>query len=110
MFTVSVFLVLCNRLVAIVYACGMVVYYGEDCANKAPLWKYVAVSFSNVCATWCQYEALKHVSFPVQMLGKSFKMMPVMCWGMVIDGKRYTIKDWTVALTVTGGVTMFLMT
>eukprot|EP00959_Pyramimonas_sp_CCMP1952_P102605 2146252-Pyramimonas_sp.AAC.1 len=64
MFTVSVFLVLCNRLVGIVYACGMVLYYGEDCANKAPLWKYIAVSFSNVCATWCQYEALRHVSFP----------------------------------------------
>lgn len=25
------------------------------------------------------------VSFPVQMLGKSFKMMPVMLWGIVIS-------------------------
>ena len=25
------------------------------------------------------------MSFPVQMLGKSFKMMPVMLWGIVIS-------------------------
>merc|ERR1719394_2458606 len=97
-------------MVAIVYACGMVLYYGEDCANKAPLWKYVAVSFSNVSATWCQYEALRHVSFPVQMLGKSFKMMPVMIWSIVISGKTYKAVDWGIALGVTWGVTQFLLT
>jgi hypothetical protein len=31
------------------------------------------------------------VSFAVQMLGKSFKMMPVMIWGMIISGKSYSI-------------------
>ena len=71
------------------------------------------VSLSNVIASTCQYEALKHVSFVVQlhggikyishvlsslsaayhsvhhrMLGKSFKMMPVMLWGMAMSGKR----------------------
>ena len=33
----------------------------------------------------------KYVSFAVQMLGKSFKMMPVMIWGMIISGKSYSI-------------------
>ena len=37
--------------------------------------RYAAVSISNVAATTCQYEALKFVSFPVQMLGKSSKMV-----------------------------------
>ena len=70
------------------------------------------VSLSNVIASTCQYEALKHVSFVVQlrdgtrmarvyevvrlclgplwlrMLGKSFKTIPVMMWGMVVSGKR----------------------
>ena len=60
-------------------------------------------------ASTCQYEALKHVSFVVQlpggtgmarvyevvlrapwlrMLGKSFKTIPVMIWGVVVSGKR----------------------
>ena len=71
---------------------------------------YLAISFSNVAASTCQYEALRYVSFPVQMLGKSFKMMPVMVWGLLISSKRYTALDWMVALAVTGGVTEFLMT
>jgi len=108
-FRVSVFLVLCNRLVAIVYALGMIRCKGEELTNKAPLWKYLAISFSNVAATWCQYEALKYVSFPVQMLGKSFKMMPVMLWGIAISGKKYGAKDWLIALGVTWGVTQFLL-
>jgi adenosine 3'-phospho 5'-phosphosulfate transporter B2 len=110
MFKDSVFLVLMNRTVAIIFAACMAFYKGESFANKAPLWKYLAISFSNVYASACQYEALKFVSFPVQMLGKSFKMMPVMLWGMVVSGKRYNLTDWMVALMVTGGVTEFLMT
>jgi adenosine 3'-phospho 5'-phosphosulfate transporter B2 len=43
----------------------------------AKWWEYCLVSFSNVVATSCQYEALKYVSFPVQTLGKCAKMIPV---------------------------------
>jgi len=109
-FTDSVFLVLCNRTVAVVFSLCMVAFQGEAFVNKAPLWKYLAISFSNVYASSCQYEALKYVSFPVQMLGKSFKMMPVMLWGMAISGKEYKTVDWMVALAVTGGVVEFLLT
>merc|ERR1719401_458038 len=44
------------------------------------------------------------------MLGKSFKMMPVMIWGMAVSGKRFGLKDWMIAFAVTGGVVEFLMT
>eukprot|EP00448_Togula_jolla_P041061 CAMPEP_0170625888 /NCGR_PEP_ID=MMETSP0224-20130122/31029_1 /TAXON_ID=285029 /ORGANISM="Togula jolla, Strain CCCM 725" /LENGTH=327 /DNA_ID=CAMNT_0010952553 /DNA_START=43 /DNA_END=1023 /DNA_ORIENTATION=+ len=108
-FTVSVFLVLCNRVAAIVFAMIMIYIKGEPFRNIAPLWKYIAISFSNVAASTCQYDALKFVSFPVQMLGKSFKMMPVMCWGMAISRKRYPPSDWLVALVVTLGVSEFLI-
>jgi len=110
LFTDSVFLVFCNRIVAIVFAVSMAAGKGEELVNKAPLWKYLAISFSSVYASACQYEALRYVSFPVQMLGKSFKMMPVMVWGMIVAGKRYGMVDWMIALAVTGGVTEFLMT
>merc|ERR1719491_589139 len=83
---------------------------GEKLWNNAPLWKYGIISFANVYASACQYEALKYVSFAVQMLGKSFKMMPVMVWGMVINGKRYKLQDWLGAAAVTAGVAEFLAT
>merc|ERR1719443_2840113 len=110
MFKVSVFLVLCNRIFAVIFAMFMCLVKQESCVNKAPLWKYFAISLSNVAASTCQYEALKWVSFPVQMLGKSFKMMPVMVWGILISQKSYKLTDWMVAAAVTGGVTEFLMT
>eukprot|EP00930_Biecheleria_cincta_P082075 TRINITY_DN7163_c0_g2_i1.p1 TRINITY_DN7163_c0_g2~~TRINITY_DN7163_c0_g2_i1.p1 ORF type:complete len:346 (+),score=66.37 TRINITY_DN7163_c0_g2_i1:68-1105(+) len=109
-FNTSEFLVFCNRFFAVLFSLGMAKIHKEDCWLKAPLWKYVVVSVSNVLATTCQYEALKYVSFPVQMLGKSFKMMPVMLWGIVISGKRYGLKEWLIALFITVGVTMFLLT
>jgi len=110
MFKASVFLVLCNRLWGVLYAVTMATAKGEELSPKAPLWKYVAISFSNVAATTCQYEALKYVSFPVQMLGKSFKMMPVMVWSILISGKKYKAQDWAIAAAVTWGVTQFLLT
>jgi len=110
LFKVSIFLVLCNRIFAVIFSSTMCAVNQESPVNKAPLWKYFAISLSNVAASTCQYEALKWVSFPVQMLGKSFKMMPVMVWGILISQKRYSITDWMVAAAVTGGVTEFLMT
>jgi len=110
LFTTAVFLVFCNRIVAVMYAIAMIIAKSEPFKPQAPLWKFLAISFSNVGATTCQYEALKFVSFPVQMLGKSFKMMPVMVWGMAISAKTYKPIDWMVALAVTLGVTEFLMT
>merc|ERR550532_1618977 len=70
-FTWSVFLVFCNRAIAILFSLTMISVKGEPFINQVPLWKYLAISFSNVGASTCQYEALRYVSFPVQMLGKT---------------------------------------
>lgn len=107
-FSCSLFLVFLNRCGAVVFAGTMALWNGEMLTPAAPLWKYGAVSCSNVAATTCQYEALKFVSFPVQMLGKSSKMLPVMGWGIVLHGKKYGARDWLIALLVTGGCCIFL--
>jgi adenosine 3'-phospho 5'-phosphosulfate transporter B2 len=82
----------------------------EEVRPVAPLASYAAVSLSNVVATFCQYEALKYVSYPVQTLGKCAKMLPVMIWGILIMRKRYGVRDFSLALAVTGGCTLFLLT
>jgi len=105
----SEFLVMCNRLAAVPFCLAMLLTSGGKLMPEAPLYKVAMVSFTNVYASTCQYEALKYVSFPVQMLGKSFKMTPVMLWGMAISGKQYRATDWVVALAVTLGVTEFLL-
>ncbi|KAL4428810.1 hypothetical protein ABPG77_005248 [Micractinium sp. CCAP 211/92] len=109
-FTFSLFLVLCNRLTTMTVAFTMLVLYGQDMRPVAPPYNYAAVSVSNVVATFCQYEALKHVSFPMQTLGKCAKMIPVMIWGTIILKKRYNGKDYLNAALITLGCTLFLMT
>jgi len=89
-FKYSLLLVLCNRVVTVAVAASMLVAGGQDLKPVAPAQAYAAVSVSNVVATFCQYEALKHVSFPVQTLGKCAKMIPVMIWGTFIMRKRYS--------------------
>lgn len=76
----------------------------------APILSYASVSLSNVAATTCQYEALKHVTFAVQTLGKCAKMFPVMVWGYFILKKRYTLKDVMLAVLITSGCFIFFMT
>lgn len=107
-FTQSMILVLMNRVFGVVFAVTMVAGRGELIKNSAPAWKYFLVSVSTVFASVCQYEALKYVSFPVQMLGKSFKMLPVMMWSIIVSRKTYPPLDWAVAFMVTAGITMFL--
>lgn len=81
----------------------------QSMTPAAPLTSYAAVSLSNVVATTCQYEALKYVAFPVQTLGKCAKMIPVMIWGTLMSRKFYSAKDYTAALLVTVGCTVFLL-
>jgi hypothetical protein len=45
-----------------------------------------------------------------QTLGKCAKMIPVMIWGILIMRKRYGLKDFLMALAITGGCTLFLLT
>lgn len=115
LFAVAVLLVFLNRLAAFLLGVCIALCSGEDFSvasllHAAPLWKYALISVSNVFASFCQYQALKYVSFPVQMIGKSFKIMPVMLWGVAVGGKIYSLKDWFFASVVTAGVAEFLMT
>lgn len=110
MFKETLFIVLCNRVVTSLVALVALFSMQMDAKPVAPIYSYVAVAFSNVIATTCQYEALKYVSFPMQTLGKCAKMIPVMIWGGCMMKKKYGVKDYLVAAMVTGGCTLFLLT
>lgn len=109
-FAGSTLLVLYNRIFGIPFALLMLRATSEDLACTAPLWKYVVISVSAVAASIFQYEALKYISFTVQMLGKSCRMVPVMFWGVVISGKQYVMIDWFTSIVVSMSVAEFLLT
>lgn len=59
-------------------------------------------------SSWCQYEALQYVSFPMAMLAKAFKMVPVMIVGKLLNNKSYESYEYICGATVGFGLYLFL--
>ena len=57
---------------------------------------------SQMLAMAASNEALRYVSFPTQVLGKSCKMVPVMAGGIVLGGKRYSFAEYLQAPPTAG--------
>ena len=80
-FKSSSFCVFGNRFFALFIALLIVMYKRMSSVNpikEAPYHYYAPSSLSNTLSSWAQYEALKFVSFPTQVLSKSCKVIPVM--------------------------------
>lgn len=87
-FKSSAFLVFSNRFLALFISLGIVMYrrLASGVATKdAPFLQYAPSSISNSLSSWAQYEALKYVSFPTQVLSKSCKILPVMLVGILLN-------------------------
>ncbi|KAL3620631.1 UDP-galactose/UDP-glucose transporter 5B [Castilleja foliolosa] len=125
-FKYSLFLVFCNRITTSAVSAGVLLASKKAVEPVAPIYKYGAVSVSNILTTTCQYEALKYVSFPVQTLAKCAKMIPVMAtniplthlgsavkfqqiWATFIMQKKYTGRDYLFAALVTLGCSIFIL-
>ena len=62
---------------------------------------------SQMLAMASSNEALRYVSYPTQVLGKSCKMVPVMAGGLLLGGKSYTVFEYLQVALITGGVVVF---
>ena len=65
-FSDSQFLVFVNRILA-VWVAAIYLWLRPQPIHRAPMYKYSYCSFSNIMSSWCQYEALKYISFPTQV-------------------------------------------
>ncbi|KRZ09205.1 60S ribosomal protein L15 [Trichinella zimbabwensis] len=104
----SEFLVFFNRLVAFLISTTVLLLTKPD-AVIAPLYEFSHASLANILSSWCQYEALKFISFPAQVLFKCSKVVPVMLMGKVVQRKIYTRHDYACALMIAIGVSLFML-
>lgn len=103
----SQFLVFANRFLALIIA-SLYLVAKQQTRHRAPLFKYSYASFSNIMSAWLQYEALKFISFPTQVLAKSCKIIPVMIMGRVISRNKYEFYEYIVAAAISIGMIFFL--
>merc|ERR1740123_2930249 len=90
----SPLLVLSSRFGAILCSASFLFVTEGRVSLGAPLHAMAAFAFTNETSTWAGYEMLKYVSFPVQVMAKSVKMLPSMVMGRAINGTRYTFYHW----------------
>ncbi len=106
-------LVLCNRIVAVVLALIIKYYYNDNSSNTnssiewTKMKYYSLASFSNVASSWFQYEALKYIPFPFQVLSKSTKLLFSMIMGRIVLRKELTYKDIVVGILIASGLTIY---
>ncbi|KAK3885951.1 hypothetical protein Pcinc_009883 [Petrolisthes cinctipes] len=104
----SQFLVFVNRILAFILAAGYLLVRRQP-RHTAPIYKYSYSSFSNIMSSWCQYEALKYVTFPTQVLAKASKIIPTMMMGKIVRSKKYEYYEYLTAILISIGMTMFLL-
>ncbi|XP_060947188.1 adenosine 3'-phospho 5'-phosphosulfate transporter 1-like [Limanda limanda] len=104
----SQFLVFMNRILALTVS-GLWCLLFKQPRHGAPMYKYSFASLSNVMSSWCQYEALKFISFPTQVLAKASKVIPVMLMGKLVSRKSYEYLEYLAAVLISLGVSMFLL-
>ena len=107
-FTDSQFLVFVNRVLALAVA-GVYLCLTRQPRDRAPFYKYSFSSISNTLSSWCQYEALKFVSFPTQVLAKASKVIPVMVMGKIVSQRTYPWQEYITAALLSVGVGLFLL-
>lgn len=103
------FCVFSNRFLAVIVAiiCVKVKHGAVLDNNAAPLYAFTPCALSNTLSSLSQYASLRFVSFPVQTVFKSSKIIPVMLMGRVLKGTNYPFTQYVEAFFITLGVAVF---
>lgn len=105
----SQFLVFVNRILAFLIAAIYLTFTADHGKRTLPMYKYMLCSLSNILSSFCQYEALKYVTFPLQVLAKASKVIPVMIMGKCISRKKYDNYEYITAVMISLGMALFLL-
>ncbi|GMR59535.1 hypothetical protein PMAYCL1PPCAC_29730, partial [Pristionchus mayeri] len=104
------FLIFCNRLVALVVcAIFLAANWKKQPTHVPPFYKHAYTSFSNTMSAWCQYEALKYVSFPTQTICKASKVAATMIMAVIVRRQRYSMSESLCGVGITLGASLFLL-
>jgi adenosine 3'-phospho 5'-phosphosulfate transporter B2 len=107
MFPSATFCVFSNRVLAIMVAAVACMYLHGTVKSSAPLSSFTPCALSNTVSSFSQYKALSYVSFSLQTLFKSMKVIPVMLMGKFLKGTTYSVSAYVEAIVISMGVSVF---
>lgn len=106
-FTYSLFLVWVQCILNGLFGLVSVLWAGDALYDKVPKARYAQIAFSYIGAMYCSNWALAFVTYPTQALAKSCKLIPVMLMRIVINGKKYKLRDYLCVALITAGISVF---
>jgi len=106
-FPSAAFCVFSNRVLAIAIAAAIMVHKHGRMYIPAPMLAFLPCSLSNSLSSYAQYQALRYVSFQIQTLSKSTKVIPVMLLGRLVNKRSYSVTEYMEAVAISVGVSIF---
>mmetsp|Transcript_13082 Transcript_13082/g.45759 ORF Transcript_13082/g.45759 Transcript_13082/m.45759 type:complete len:358 (-) Transcript_13082:40-1113(-) len=70
---------------------------------------YALVSVFTMAGMWFTNWSLEYINYPMRVMFKSSKVVPVMLMGVLIQGRRYTGSEYASALMLAAGIAIFTM-
>lgn len=106
-FPSATFCVFSNRFLALIISSLVCYFKHGKLTSSVPLLAFTPCAFSNTASSWAQYKALNYVSFSLQTVFKSSKVIPVMLMGTFLRGTTYTLVEYFEAIFISIGVLIF---
>jgi hypothetical protein len=99
------FLFVTSGLYTLTAAAGR--YVRDETPTTIPPARFAVLGLTSMGSTWCSVRSLRYVIYPIQVLAKSCKPVPVMLMGTLM-GKRYPLRKYVNVLMIVTGVAMFM--
>ena len=85
--------------------CGR--YIRDETPTTIPPARFAVLGVTSMGSTFCSVRSLRYVIYPIQVLAKSCKPVPVMIMGAFM-GKKYPLRKYINVVMIVGGVAMFM--
>jgi UDP-galactose transporter B1 len=90
---------------------ALTAFFARNIFNEKPTdiskYKMLILSLTSIASTFTSVRSLRYVIYPVQVLFKSCKPVPVMIFGTIL-GKKYPLRKYVNVIIITTGVALFM--
>eukprot|EP00545_Synedropsis_sp_CCMP1620_P002969 CAMPEP_0119005228 /NCGR_PEP_ID=MMETSP1176-20130426/1598_1 /TAXON_ID=265551 /ORGANISM="Synedropsis recta cf, Strain CCMP1620" /LENGTH=507 /DNA_ID=CAMNT_0006957011 /DNA_START=113 /DNA_END=1636 /DNA_ORIENTATION=+ len=80
----------------------------DETPTSIPPARFAILGLTSMGSTFCSVRSLRYVIYPIQVLAKSCKPVPVMIMGAAM-GKKYPLRKYMNVVMIVAGVALFMM-